>query len=95
MACALTGPGGRLVIEDSPEAVSGFLRPRPVRELPGVGARAAATLSDYGLHTVGDVADLPEMTLQRLLGARPGRTLYEHAHGHDTTTVDPTPRRPA
>uniref|UniRef100_A0AAU3I9S9 UmuC domain-containing protein n=1 Tax=Streptomyces sp. NBC_01393 TaxID=2903851 RepID=A0AAU3I9S9_9ACTN len=91
MACALTGPGWRLVIEDSPEVVSGFLQPRPVRELPGVGARAAATLSDYGLHTVGDVADLPELTLQRLLGARPGRTLYERAHGYDTTIVDPTP----
>ncbi|MET7443484.1 hypothetical protein, partial [Streptomyces sp. NPDC005568] len=68
-----------------------FLRPRPVRELPGVGARAAATLSDYGLHTVGDVADVPQLTLQRLLGARPGRTLHERAHGHDTSIVDPTP----
>ncbi|MGW7647139.1 Y-family DNA polymerase [Streptomyces bobili] len=46
MACALTAPGRRMVIETSPEAVTGFLRPRPVRELPGVGARAAATLSD-------------------------------------------------
>ncbi|WP_327411312.1 DNA polymerase Y family protein [Streptomyces sp. NBC_01281] len=91
IACALTVPGRRLVIEDSPEAVRAFLRPRPVRELPGVGARAAATLSDYGLHTVGDVADVPQLTLQRLLGARPGRTLHERAHGHDTTTVDPTP----
>ncbi|WP_415939916.1 DNA polymerase Y family protein [Streptomyces sp. 039-1] len=91
MACALTPPGRRLAIEDSPAAVRAFLRPRPVRELPGVGARAAATLSDYGLHTVGDVADTPQLTLQRLLGARPGRTLHERAHGHDTTAVDPTP----
>ncbi|WP_323186485.1 hypothetical protein [Streptomyces sp. NBC_00687] len=91
MACALTGPGRRLVIEDSPEAVRAFLRPRPVRELPGVGARAAATLSDYGLHTVGDVADVAQLTLQRLLGARPGRTLHERAQGHDATVVDPTP----
>ncbi|MFJ8803112.1 DNA polymerase thumb domain-containing protein [Streptomyces sp. NPDC102487] len=91
MACASTGSGRRLIIEDSPAAVRAFLRPRPVRELPGVGARATATLSDYGLHTVGDVADVPQLTLQRLLGARPGRTLHERAHGHDTTTVDPTP----
>ncbi|MGW7134486.1 DNA polymerase Y family protein [Streptomyces bobili] len=91
MACALTAPGRRMVIENSPEAVTGFLRPRPVRELPGVGARAAATLSDYGLHTVGDVADVPQLTLQRLLGARPGRTLHERAHGHDTAVVDPMP----
>ncbi|WP_258198740.1 hypothetical protein [Streptomyces sp. A244] len=45
----------------------------------------------YGLHTVGDVADVPQSTLQRLLGARAGRALNGHAHGRDTTIVDPTP----
>jgi DNA polymerase-4 len=91
MACALTPPGRRTVIDDSPEAITAFLRPRPVRELPGVGAKTAATLAEYGLHTVGDVADIPQSTLQRLLGARAGRALHEHTHGRDTTIVDPTP----
>ncbi|MFM9499844.1 DNA polymerase thumb domain-containing protein [Streptomyces galilaeus] len=92
MACALTAPGRRTVIDDSPEAIDAFLRPRPVRELPGVGAKTAATLTEYGLHTVGDLADIPQHTLQRLLGARAGRTLHDRAHGHtDTTIVDPTP----
>lgn len=91
MACALTPPGRRTVIDDSPEAITAFLRPRPVRQLPEVGAKAAATLAEYGLHTVGDVADVPQLTLQRLLGARPGRTLHERAQGRDTTIVDPTP----
>ncbi|MFR0367516.1 DNA polymerase Y family protein [Streptomyces sp. MCC20] len=91
MACALTPPGQRTVVVDSPEAISAFLRPRPVHELPGVGARTAATLGEYGLHTVGDVADVPQLTLQRLLGARAGRALHEHAQGRDTQVVDPTP----
>ncbi|MEV6840009.1 hypothetical protein AB0N17_36895 [Streptomyces sp. NPDC051133] len=91
MACALTPPGQRTVIDDSPEAIADFLRPRPVRELPGVGARTAATLGEYGLHTVGDVAQVPQLTLQRLLGARAGRALHEHAQGRDTQVVDPTP----
>ncbi|MFD7940153.1 hypothetical protein ACFV4T_37560 [Streptomyces sp. NPDC059755] len=91
MACALTGPGRRIVIDDSPEAITAFLRPRPVRELPGVGAKAAATLTEYGLHTVGDIADVPQLTLQRLLGARAGRALHERPLGRDTTIVDPTP----
>lgn len=91
MACALTPPGRRTVIDDSPEAIGEFLRPRPVRELPGVGARTAATLAEYGLHTVGDVADVPQLTLQRLLGARAGRTLHEHAQGRGAQIVDPTP----
>ncbi|MFE2972392.1 hypothetical protein ACFXKC_54420 [Streptomyces sp. NPDC059340] len=91
MACALTPPGRRTVIDDSPEAITAFLRPRPVRQLPGVGTKTAATLAEYGLHTVGDVTDVPQLTLQRLLGARAGRTLHERAQGRDTTIVDPTP----
>ncbi|MFG2683976.1 hypothetical protein [Streptomyces sp. NPDC048392] len=91
MACALTPPGQRTVVDDSPEAISAFLRPRPVHELPGVGARTATTLGEYGLHTVGDVADVPQLTLQRVLGARAGRALHEHAQGRDTQVVDPTP----
>ncbi|MFF4633543.1 DNA polymerase Y family protein [Streptomyces griseorubiginosus] len=91
MACALTPLGRRTVIDDSPEAVAAFLRPRPVRALPGVGGKTAGLLGEYGLHTVGDVADVPQHTLQRLLGARTGRALHEHAHGRDTTVVDPTP----
>ncbi|WP_185806128.1 hypothetical protein [Streptomyces sp. RP5T] len=91
MACALTPLGRRTVIDDSPEAIAAFLRPRPVRELPGVGAKTARLLGEYGLHTVGDVADVPQHTLQRILGARAGRALHEHARGHDTTVVDPTP----
>ncbi|MFE1840573.1 DNA polymerase Y family protein [Streptomyces sviceus] len=91
MACALTPLGRRTVIDDSPEAIAAFLRPRPVRELPGVGGKTARLLGEYGLHTGGDVADVPQHTLQRLLGARAGRALHEHAHGRDTTVVDPTP----
>jgi DNA polymerase IV len=91
MACALTPLGRRTVIDDSPEAIAAFLRPRPVRELPGVGGKTATLLGEYGLHTVGDLADVPQHTLQRLLGARAGRTLHEHAHGHDTQVVAPTP----
>ena len=91
MACALTPFGRRTVIDDSPEAISAFLRPRPVRELPCVGGKTATLLGEYGLHTVGDVADVPQHTLQRLLGARAGRALHEHAHGRDTQVVDPTP----
>ncbi|MGW3654147.1 DNA polymerase thumb domain-containing protein, partial [Streptomyces sp. NPDC000878] len=91
MAAALTPPGRRTVIEDTPEAIALFLRPRPVRELPGAGTATAATLTEYGLHTVGDLADVPALALQRLLGARTGRTLHERAHGRDTTVVDPAP----
>ncbi|MFG2960896.1 hypothetical protein ACGF5O_45140 [Streptomyces sp. NPDC048291] len=91
MACALTAPDRHTIIDDSPEAITAFLSRRPVRELPGVGTKTASALAEYGLHTVGDVADVPQLTLQRILGARAGRALHEHAHGRDTAAVDPTP----
>jgi DNA polymerase-4 len=56
-----------------------------------VGTKTATTLGEYGLHTVGDVVNVPQLTLQRLLGARAGRALHEHAQGRDTQVVDPTP----
>lgn len=70
MACALTPPGRRTVIDDSSAAIAAFLRPRPVRELPGIGAKVSATLAEYGLHMVGGVGDVPQLTRQRLLCAR-------------------------
>jgi DNA polymerase-4 len=90
MACALTPPGQRTIVDDSPEAIAAFLSPRSLRELPGVGAKTATMLGEYGLHTVGDVVKVPELTLQRLLGARAGRALHEHARGRDSQVVDPT-----
>ncbi|WP_326621737.1 hypothetical protein OHA57_39200 (plasmid) [Streptomyces anulatus] len=85
MACALTPPGRLLAVE--PAGVSAFLRPRPVRELPGVGPTTARLLIQHGVHTVGDLACLPLATVQRLLGARTGRTLHDRAHGHDHRPV--------
>ncbi|MFH9655565.1 DNA polymerase thumb domain-containing protein [Streptomyces anulatus] len=85
MACALTPPGRLLTVE--PAGVSAFLRPRPVRELPGVGPATVRLLVQHGVHTVGDLAGLPLATVQRLLGARTGRTLHDRAHGHDHRPV--------
>ncbi|MFB7483645.1 hypothetical protein ACFUEM_34155 [Streptomyces anulatus] len=85
MACALTPPGRLLTVE--PAGVSAFLRPRPVRELPGVGPTTARLLIQHGVHTVGDLAGLPVATVQRLLGTRTGRTLHDRAHGHDHRPV--------
>lgn len=91
MACALTEPGRLVTVGHSPAEVSAFLRPRPVRELPGIGPSTAGLLGRHGLHTVGDIADLPLLTVQRLLGASTGRTIHERAHGRDIRTVDPGP----
>ncbi|MFI5681488.1 DNA polymerase Y family protein [Streptomyces cellulosae] len=70
--------------------VAEWLYPRPVTALPGIGRATAETLSRYGLHTIGQVIDLPAATLQRLLGAGPARLLAERARGHDPRPVVPS-----
>ncbi|MGV9842829.1 DNA polymerase Y family protein [Streptomyces fungicidicus] len=76
----------RAVPEDE---VREFLAGRPVAALPGVGARTARTLCEYGLDTLGRVAAAPLSTLQRLIGARAGRELREKANGVDRGRVVP------
>jgi DNA polymerase IV len=70
-----------------------WLYPRPVTALPGIGRATAETLSRYGLHTIGQITDLPAGTLQRLLGAGTARLLAERARGRDPRPV--TPAEPA
>ncbi|MFD7296753.1 ImpB/MucB/SamB family protein [Streptomyces sp. NPDC059897] len=71
------------------ERAAQWLYPRPVTALPGVGRATATTLSKFGLHTIGQVSDLPPATLQRLLGAAQARLLTERALGHDPRPVLP------
>ncbi|MFJ6580065.1 DNA polymerase Y family protein [Streptomyces sp. NPDC004290] len=78
-------PGATLVVEDP----AAFLRDRPVAALDGVGRATARTLCGYGLDSAGRVADAPLAVLQRLVGAKAGRELWERARGIDRTPVVP------
>ncbi|MEV7974813.1 ImpB/MucB/SamB family protein [Streptomyces sp. NPDC086519] len=91
MAADASGPGDTTWVPVGQAA--DWLYPRPVTALPGVGRGTAETLRRYGLHTIGQIADLPAGTLQRLLGAGPARLLAERARGHDPRPV--TPSEPA
>ncbi|WBO67273.1 DNA polymerase Y family protein [Streptomyces camelliae] len=82
-------PGVTCVVPGEPEGIAGFLAERPVSALPGVGAATARTLCEYGLDTLGLVAAAPLSTLQRLIGARAGRELWEKASGIDRGRVVP------
>ncbi|MET9954733.1 hypothetical protein ABZ135_24750 [Streptomyces sp. NPDC006339] len=85
MAAREARPGTTLVVEDP----AAFLRDRPVVALDGVGRATARTLCGYGLDSVGRVADAPLAVLQRLVGAKAGRELWERARGIDRTPVVP------
>ncbi|MGA4867402.1 DNA polymerase Y family protein [Streptomyces lavendulocolor] len=85
MAARDAAPGTTLVADD-PET---FLRGKPVAALDGVGPSTARTLCAYGLDSVGRVAAAPLAVLQRIVGARAGRELWERAQGIDRTAVVP------
>ncbi|MCH0539526.1 hypothetical protein I3F58_08095 [Streptomyces sp. MUM 203J] len=85
MAARCAEPGTTLLVTDPED----FLRGRPVGALDGVGRATARTLCAYGLDTAGRVADAPPAVLQRILGARAGRDLWERARGTDRTRVVP------
>ncbi|MGW3850213.1 DNA polymerase Y family protein [Streptomyces fagopyri] len=91
MAADASAPGDTTWIHDGQAAA--WLGPRPVTALPGIGRATAETLAGYGLHTIGQIADIPAATLQRLLGAGSARLLAERARGRDPRPV--TPMEPA
>ncbi|MGW1468788.1 DNA polymerase Y family protein [Streptomyces sp. NPDC002308] len=91
MAADASGPGQTTEVPG--DRADSWLRPRPVTALPGIGRATATTLGRYGVHTIGQIADLPPLTLQRLLGAGPARLLAERAHGRDPRPV--VPQEPA
>lgn len=66
-----------------------FLRALPARSLWGVGPATLASLERLGVETVGDIGDLPEQTLSRLLGPTHGRHLHRLANGVDPRPVEP------
>lgn len=80
IASGLRKPRGLVVVPPGEEAA--FLAPLPIEALWGVGAVAARRLHDLGLHTIGDLAAVPEKTLTYAFGSQ-GATLYQHAHGRD------------
>ncbi|MBY8882896.1 DNA polymerase Y family protein [Actinacidiphila acidipaludis] len=89
MAAATAPPGRTVHVSSRPDAAAQWLRLRPVAALPGVGKATATTLARYGLHTIGQIADLPPATLQRILGAGPARALADRACGIDINPVTP------
>jgi DNA polymerase IV len=79
-------PNGLTVIRPGEEAA--VLAPMPIRRLPGVGPATQDRLHRYGLHTVGEVADLPLKELIGILGQAWGSGLHQHARGIDNRELE-------
>ncbi|AKV86500.1 DNA polymerase IV [Microbacterium sp. CGR1] len=91
VASAVSKPDGLLVVE--PDREEQFLLPLPVERLWGVGAVTAEKLHRYGVHTVGQLAELEAATAERVLGTAAGSHLHALARLRDPRPVDTTRRR--
>jgi DNA polymerase IV len=91
VASGVAKPDGLLVVP--PDQELAFLHPLPVERLWGVGTVTAGKLHDQGILTVGDVAELTEATLVRMLGRASGRHLHALAHNRDPRPVQVRRRR--
>ncbi len=66
-----------------------FLHPLEVRRMWGVGEATYATLEGLGVNTIGDLARVPQSTLEQRLGRSLGQHLYRLALGEDDRPVEP------
>jgi DNA polymerase IV len=87
IASARCKPDGMLIVPA--DGVLDFLHPLPASALWGVGDKAEQVLARLGLSTIGDIAHIPEQTLQRELGAAAGSHLWALAWGRDERRVIP------
>jgi DNA polymerase IV len=84
IASDLRKPDGLVVVPAGTEAE--FLAPLEIARLWGVGAKSAEVLRDYGVRTIGDLAELPEDLLVRRFGKH-GASLTDRARGLDADAV--------
>jgi DNA polymerase IV len=85
VASAIAKPDGLLVVPPAEEL--DFLHPLPVQRLWGVGPKTAEKLHARGIHSVGEVALIPEAALVAILGPASGRHLHALAHNRDPRPV--------
>jgi DNA polymerase IV len=91
VASGVAKPDGLLVVP--PDGELEFLHPLPVERLWGVGPVTASKLRDRSITTVGQVAQLGEAALVRMLGRASGRHLHALAHNRDPRPVQVGRRR--
>ncbi|MFC7373870.1 DNA polymerase IV [Brachybacterium sp. GCM10030268] len=82
IASAQAKPDGMLIVPAAQTAE--FLAPLPVSVISGIGPKAVESLERIGVHTVGQVREIPLTTLTRALGPRAAE-VARLADGSDRT----------
>ena len=85
VASARAKPDGLVVV--MPGSELDFLHPLPVEAMWGVGAVTARHLREYGVATIGELAEIPVTSLSAALGPGAGRALHALSWNHDPRPV--------
>ncbi len=81
-------PDGVLIVH--PTRTLEFLHPLPVKALWGVGKVTEENLRRLGVHTIGELAQVPIASLQNAVGAASAKHLHDLAVGRDSRNVEIT-----
>ena len=79
-------PDGFVVV--TRDDVLDFLAPLPIERMWGVGKVMEKKLKKIGIHTIGELAQIPEKDMVRMFG-KPGHHFHQLARGIDPRTVIP------
>src|SRR5712664_3042723 len=85
IASQVAKPDGLLVVD--PDTELDFLHDLPVESMWGVGPVASAQLAEIGVHTIGQLANMPGWSLERLLGRAAGEKLTALAWNRDPRDI--------
>lgn len=79
-------PDGQFAIR--PEDVTAFMKPLPVRRIPGVGPRAEALFHQKGIDTCGQLQEIAINELEHWLGPSRAMELHDRCRGRDDRPVE-------
>ncbi|MGO4127363.1 DNA polymerase IV [Inquilinus sp. YAF38] len=86
IASQVAKPDGLVVVD--PEVELAFLHDLPVELMWGVGPVTRARLAESGVHTIGQLAEMPGWSLERLLGRAAGEKLSALAWNRDPRAIE-------
>jgi DNA polymerase IV len=90
IASQIAKPDGLVMVDPATELA--FLHDLPVELMWGVGPVTKAKLADRGILTIGQLADTPGRSLERLLGQAAGEKLRSLAWNRDPREIHPHTR---
>ncbi|MDD4409332.1 MAG: DNA polymerase IV [Candidatus Pacebacteria bacterium] len=84
IAAGVNKPNGFFIVEDS--AVEDFLRPLPIRKLPGIGAKTAGVLQSEGVYIIEDLLRFSLADMKNMF-KKAGEDIYYRIRGIDDSPL--------